>query len=1557
MTPVSNNEVYRIEIPIEAEDRYSDELSRARRSTERFERSAERARTRTERLTRRRWEMRLSARDGATGVIGRASSMAQRAAMRTYRMIMRAADYATPVMRSINRNGSRLLRSSYRITIRAVDMATRTLRSINRSINSTLGVIGFAGGGAAGVVIPLKLVADRQNMETAFEVLLGSAEAATKRVQDLTDFAQSTPFMRDEIFEASRILEVFTQGALATGDGLRQIGDIAAGTQQPFSDVALWMGRMYDAMQSGRPIGEMGARLQEMGAISGEQRARLDDLAESGKDISEIWPKVTEEFSRFDGMMEKVSKNLGNLFLYMFAFAQEDVLRPWGEGLSRTIQPALEKFSTWQAENRDIIEAWKEDIRDFAESFSGNILDGVYWSIDHLNNNYINNEDFQELDLGGRVRFVMDDISDLFSNWWSENGEDQVTSFADSFGSNLGSALNGAILGILGVDSEDSSPFAEAGVSAGKSFIDGFIEQINFGDIGQGIFDLWSSSLPSTEKSIGGNIISGLFQGFLLSQLFSIGGKLFGGLRGPGRMIGGLFGRGNKDRNRRMPREDQRQQRQQRRGGRGGIWGRTAGAISGLFTAGAAIPDSENEQRTRSQRHSGPGVWGRVVGSTRGLFNRNPATANGVVSSPYAPGGGGGMMRSMGRMIRPLAIGASLMDIFNSEEEERGGLLAGLAGSLAGGAAGAKGGATLGAFLGPKGAAIGGILGGIGGAIGGEKFVDWMADLDFSWLTDGFNDAWNWVTTKWNSFSTWFSEKVWTPLTNGVSTAVEWVVEKWNEGREWVSEKWSTFSNWFTESVWEPLKNRAINTINFFVGLFNGAWTFITAVWSIASEWFTENVWNPVVEGVTVAAEWIWEKLVDAWTWVSETWNTASEWFVENVWDPVVEGVTNAALWIWEKLVEAYEWVQETWNSAVEWFQETVWDPLKEALEPVVAWFDEKFTEAYDFVVDTWNSVADWFQETVWSPIEGAVDSVGNSISGAFESAWAIVKPIWDSIKEAWDTVTGWKDTLSGWGGNVVEFVQNVTTRGENITGWSGSPERNANGGFINSKILSWIGEDGPEYVVPVGAKRRERGKHLLRRAASALGMSVGEAGQQSQPIHQMANGGLVGSLPTASGQGGTVATTLGVSSIGADFTTEAEEYGRTFVKSVDDGVQGNVIDLESWKARNIKQPMDQEIVESPNYGRGVVLGFKQGQDSTPTETLSYLETNVQAPFLLMRDRSISWGSGTIDEFNSGMRSRGANVSEAATELAKRVESAFRAELGINSPSRVMAEMGMWSALGFVKGLSDVDIEGYAKQQLAALMAMYGGFQPDFGAGFTMTSGFGPRRSPGGIGSTNHRGVDFAAAMGTPIRAQAGGMVNFAGRQGGYGNIVRISGAGGMEYLYAHNSVNMVRRGQMVTPGQVIGLVGSTGNSTGPHVHYEVRRGGSAINPMGHVRGFHKGGFVRGRQYAELGETGDEVVIPFANSHRARARNLYEQTGRRLGIDMGSGYDDGIATTNIIINEDGKGGITVENLEIHIDASGVSSVEELREMVPDIAEDLLAELMKAIEQSQDNKSA
>jgi murein DD-endopeptidase MepM/ murein hydrolase activator NlpD len=116
--------------------------------------------------------------------------------------------------------------------------------------------------------------------------------------------------------------------------------------------------------------------------------------------------------------------------------------------------------------------------------------------------------------------------------------------------------------------------------------------------------------------------------------------------------------------------------------------------------------------------------------------------------------------------------------------------------------------------------------------------------------------------------------------------------------------------------------------------------------------------------------------------------------------------------------------------------------------------------------------------------------------------------------------------------------------------------------------------------------------------------------------------------------------------------------------------------------------------------------------------------------------------------------------------------------------------------------------------------------------GARLTSGFGMRFHPLLSYSRMHQGVDFGAPHGTPIYAAASGKAEFVGPHGGHGNYIRLAHANGLKTAYAHMSRFAIKPGQAVTQGQVIGYVGSTGVSTGPHLHYEVWLNGKPVNPM-----------------------------------------------------------------------------------------------------------------------------
>ena len=123
-----------------------------------------------------------------------------------------------------------------------------------------------------------------------------------------------------------------------------------------------------------------------------------------------------------------------------------------------------------------------------------------------------------------------------------------------------------------------------------------------------------------------------------------------------------------------------------------------------------------------------------------------------------------------------------------------------------------------------------------------------------------------------------------------------------------------------------------------------------------------------------------------------------------------------------------------------------------------------------------------------------------------------------------------------------------------------------------------------------------------------------------------------------------------------------------------------------------------------------------------------------------------------------------------------------------------------------------------------------------------LTAGFG---SCGSLWSHCHTGQDFAVPTGTPVQAAGAGVVTFAGWGGAYGNLVKVLHDGGIATWYAHLSRLAVHRGEQVHAGQLVGLSGATGNTTGPHLHFEVRRdatassSGTPIDPLPWLRAHH----------------------------------------------------------------------------------------------------------------------
>lgn len=202
------------------------------------------------------------------------------------------------------------------------------------------------------------------------------------------------------------------------------------------------------------------------------------------------------------------------------------------------------------------------------------------------------------------------------------------------------------------------------------------------------------------------------------------------------------------------------------------------------------------------------------------------------------------------------------------------------------------------------------------------------------------------------------------------------------------------------------------------------------------------------------------------------------------------------------------------------------------------------------------------------------------------------------------------------------------------------------------------------------------------------------------------------------------------------------------------------------------------------------------------------------------RIQSLTAGaSETADAIQTILRRTGFDIAEAAPAETD-------AESGIGGP---FVEPASFTD-PFEDSINDLDsaLERLDSARRTAKMLPFGNPSP----GSNITSRFGNRTDPFFGRLALHAGIDFRASTGTEIRSTGAGTVTVAGRNGGYGNMVEIDHGNGLTTRYAHLSRVLVKVGDRVEAADPVGLSGTTGRSTGPHLHYEVRRNGKAIDPM-----------------------------------------------------------------------------------------------------------------------------
>ena len=216
----------------------------------------------------------------------------------------------------------------------------------------TLGPVGAAAIGTtaafAGLGKAIASAGEIQSFTTSMATLLGGTDKARERMAELSRFAADTPFELPGVVKASKLLQTLTNGALATGDGLRLVGDLAAISGQPFEELAMHVGRLYQGLMDGRPVGESMQRLQELGLVSGATRTKLENLQQAGSKGGGVWRVAAADLMRYSGEMQRQSMTWGGV-MSNFADGVGRIFSAIGAPLITALTPFMLRVNAWLA--------------------------------------------------------------------------------------------------------------------------------------------------------------------------------------------------------------------------------------------------------------------------------------------------------------------------------------------------------------------------------------------------------------------------------------------------------------------------------------------------------------------------------------------------------------------------------------------------------------------------------------------------------------------------------------------------------------------------------------------------------------------------------------------------------------------------------------------------------------------------------------------------------------------------------------------------------------------------------------------------------------------------------------------------------------------------------------------------------------------------------------------------------------------------------------------------------------------------------------------------------
>ena len=771
-----------------------------------------------------------------------------------------------------------------------------------------------------------------------------------------------------------------------------------------------------------------------------------------------------------------------------------------------------------------------------------------------------------------------------------------------------------------------------------------------------------------------------------------------------------------------------------------------------------------------------------------------------------------------------------------------------------------------------------------------NKLSEWEDSMN-KWLKDKFKaiDLSGW----WKGIGDWFDnlpEKTAPKLDKWYVSMKEWFANMpkrialemgtWYESiydffdalPSKVKEKWDLFSDSFI-SFFDGMPTRIFNKLLTWGKAFDDWIDEQDRLNKEAFSGWKDNIveWFESIPSKIRGAFLLWSTEIGLWIYDNKgTWSTGlATW-----WDSISEWVTS--------IPEKFHAKLDEWNKGiVEWFETSApkWDEnLAKWGDAIGLWWDNFPETTIEKLGIWWETIKSWFSLTTWKEnLDGWWKSISDWFSSLGEnkevkdSSKKVVKKFSEGISE------NKKDILE----KFAEFILDLP----GYLLMVGGVLLLALGRELIQRIIKGITETIPEWLgkwhqlkvwainklIELGGEALSWGKEMIVKLVKGISEKLVKWKGSWDEIKNSAKEKIIEarkeiisiaeSIPKKMGEGiskfaGDVAS--GVTSLVNKISSGIEKgLNNTIIKGVNTVLTYMGVD-SSKHLKNIDIPQfakgtdkkghmggeaivgekGRELAYIPNQGY-TVLG-KNGAEIVDLPKGTSVLPNKETEVLLKKHGFPAYENGVGDFFDDLMDSPKALMSKVFASLNP-----------FSMPKGSLGDIGM-GALGKAKSYA-VD---FISQQLKEFTKFTASVASSFGGVFKRTSGYGKRKNPTGKGMSNHKGVDYSAPSGTPIPSQSGGKVVAVGYNSARGNYVRVK-SGNIEYLYQHNSKNLVAVGDSVKKGQVIGKVGSTGDSTGSHLHYEVWVDGVPIDPeKGHSFNRGKGGM--GGSSSSMGASGGE---------------------------------------------------------------------------------------------------